>query len=53
MMSTPSGMALVKTSGVINRASMGEREFQPSVSSGGRRCSYWDLNRERRREIAV
>jgi hypothetical protein len=48
IMSTPSGITLVKTSGEMVRVSMGWREAQHNVSSGGKRCRYYILKRERR-----
>jgi hypothetical protein len=41
MMPIPSGMTLVKTSGETVRLSMGMRESQPFLASGGRMCVYW------------
>jgi hypothetical protein len=48
MMSTPTGMALVKNSGEIVQVSIGRRESQPCVAFGERRRGYLSLNRERR-----
>ena len=43
MRSTPAGKACVNSSDVIVLASMGRRESQPSIASGGRRrgCRLW------------
>jgi len=47
MMSTPSGVALVKTSGDMVRVCMGRRESQHAMAFGWGRCGYWVCKRER------